>query len=152
MLPNSGNMYWAHPRSALPRRVGSGPMSTARKGAPLPTLQVIPSRPPFPAVGSGAEKPSSPETSAAKDRRGNPVAGLNAEFPGGARHHFEHGPNLPARRNDLFGLGLGVFRNPPNAAVALNEDHVQGHVGVLHPHGDFLVALEIEQHAVGIRH
>src|SRR5262252_6916898 len=89
--------------------------------------------------------------SAPQNRACDPVAGLNAKFPGGPGRHFEHGSHRPAGWNDLVGQGLGVFRNVANAAIALNEDHVQGHVGVTHPHGDLLIALEIEQHTVGFR-
>src|SRR5215470_17852031 len=74
-----------------------------------------------------------PTTSAAQDRCRDPVAGLNAEFPRGAGYYFEHGPNRSPGGNDFLGFRLGVFCNRTDAAIALNEDHVQGYVGVLHP-------------------
>src|SRR5262249_40218738 len=71
--------------------------------------------------------------SAAQNRRRDPVAGPDPQFPRGPGRDFEHSPNRPAGGNDLEGLRLSVFRNAADATVALNEDHVQGHVCVLHP-------------------
>jgi hypothetical protein len=38
-----------------------------------------------------------------------------------------------------------------NAAIAPDKDHVERDVGVVHPEGDRLIALEIEQHALTLR-
>ena len=87
----------------------------------------------------------------AENRTLDAIARRNAELSRGAGDHFEHRTYRAARGNKTVRHGLGVFGNMRDAAIASDKDHVEGDVGVVHPEGDRLIALEIEQHALTLR-
>src|SRR5712691_4032899 len=109
------------------------------RGPPRYTLRVGP-----------ASYPAAPLTPA-EDRMRDPVARRDAELPGGTGDHFEHGARGAARGHQPLRQGLGVFRDPQDAAVGADEDHVERDERVLHPEGEFLVDFEVEQHALAFR-
>jgi hypothetical protein len=79
---------------------------------------------------------------------GDPVAGRNPELARGPRNDLEHAARRRAGGNDVVGFGFGVLGDAQYAAVAADEDHVERNVGVVHPHLDDLIGLELEQHAL----
>src|SRR5262245_13114745 len=100
----------------------------------------------WPASGCRANDASG-RSPAAEDPVRHLVARLDPELAGGASDDLEHAPHRSARGNDARRQRLGILRNAQDAAVAANEDHIERHIGVLHPHRHFLIVLEIEQHA-----
>ena len=58
------------------------------------------------------------------------------------------GPPEGTRRSDSGSVFSAMRRMRPSRA---DEDHVERDVGVVHPEGDRLLALEIEQHAAAFR-
>jgi hypothetical protein len=46
---------------------------------------------------------------------------------------------------------LGVLSNPHDPAVTPDENHVERDVGIFHPEANFLVGVEVEQHALPLR-
>ena len=84
----------------------------------------------------------------AENRAFDVISRRNAEFARGTGDDFEHRTDRSAGRNEPIGERFGIFRDPHNAAVTGNEDHVERNVGVVHPEGDRLILLEVEQHAV----
>jgi len=97
------------------------------------------------AVGCSGSMPS---VITAENRAFDAISRRNAEFARGAGDDFEHGADGSAGGNEPIGERFGIFRNSHNAAVTGNEDHVERNVGVVHPEGDRLILLEVEQHAV----
>jgi hypothetical protein len=45
----------------------------------------------------------------------------------------------------------GVLRDPGDRAIGTDEEHVERHVSVLHPHGDRSLCAEVEQHPPALR-
>src|SRR5262249_11620954 len=81
----------------------------------------------------------------------DPRAGPDAWLLGGAADPFQHRRHGGSRRDDLRRFRLGVLGDPRDAAVGVDEDHVERDQRVLHPHGHRHVLLEIEQHAAAFR-
>src|SRR4029077_10012690 len=103
-----------------------------------------------------ASKPRNPpptrrSVAFAEDRAGPPVARLDAELARRPADHFEHRAHRRAGWDEAVGFRLGVLLDAGDAAVAADEHHVQGNVGIVHPERDRLVMLEVEQHALAFR-
>src|SRR5581483_9239572 len=90
------------------------------------------------------KKPFSP----LKNRKRDFVARRNTKLARRAAGDLEHRQNRASGWNDLGGQRLGVLGNARNGPVAPDEDHVERDVGVLHPEADFLLLVEIEEHAL----
>src|SRR5665647_1402300 len=84
----------------------------------------------------------------AKDRMRHPVARGDAELARGSRDDFQDATDRAARRDDARRKRLGILDNAQDSAVGADKDHVEGDVGILHPEADFLLVLEVEQHAL----
>src|SRR6478736_8190832 len=93
-------------------------------------------------------KPAS--SAAVEQRMGHPVAGRDPVFLRRAGNHLQHALGEPARRDDFGRQRLGILRDPQDAAVGADKDHVERDVGVLHPHRDLLLRRKIEQHAFAV--
>src|SRR5580698_8023065 len=87
----------------------------------------------------------------AEDRADDPVARLDAELARRPGDHFEHRAHRSAGRNEAIRFRLGALFDAHDPAVAANEDHIEGDVGIVHPERDRLVMLEVEQHALAFR-
>ena len=86
----------------------------------------------------------------AEERSGHAIAGCYAELLDGARNHFQHAADRSAGRNEIIGKRFGVLDNVQDASVAGDKDHIQRDVGVVHPEGHRLIALEVEQHTLSL--
>src|SRR5262249_5239744 len=73
----------------------------------------------------------------------DPVARRDTELARSAADDFQHGADRPARGNQAIRQRLGILRDPQDAAVGADEDHVERDVGVVHPERDRTLALEI---------
>src|ERR1700729_3137356 len=89
--------------------------------------------------------------SMAKVRRRHPVARLNTIPARRACHHLEDRTHRTSGRDDLIGKRLSVLGDPMDAPIRFDEDHIERYISIVHPHRYFLIALEVEQHAVGFR-
>src|ERR1043166_4754845 len=100
--------------------------------------------------GTPASKAGS-SSALAEPGMGDPVAGRNPELARGPGNDFEHTTRRRAGGNDVVGFRLRTFGYPQYASIAADENHVERNVGVVHPHLDDLIGLELEQHALAFR-
>src|SRR5882672_12048118 len=68
-------------------------------------------------------------SAAVEQRMGHPVAGRDPVFLRRAGNHLQHALGEPARRDDFGRQRLGILRDPQDAAVGANKDHVERDVG-----------------------
>ncbi|CAH1674168.1 hypothetical protein CHELA40_13957 [Chelatococcus asaccharovorans] len=75
------------------------------------------------------------------------IARLGADPRGCAGIQLENAKDWLARRNKPLGERLGVLLDACDRAIFADEQHVEGQVGVAHPHGHGLHLLKVEEHA-----
>src|SRR3569833_3147697 len=83
-----------------------------------------------------------------EDRIGHAIARCNAELERSSAAHLQHGLNGAGRRYLLLGHRRRVLGDVEDPTVATDEDHVERDICVLHPEPDWLVGVEVEQHAL----
>ena len=88
----------------------------------------------------GPSRPSAKSYASAEDRMRDAVAGGDAELPGGAGDHLQHGAHRPAGGDQRFRERHGVLGDAQDASVGADEDHVERDIGVLHPEAGRLLA------------
>lgn len=69
-----------------------------------------------------------------------------------SRLHFQNGLHFFVYGNDVSGKRDGVFENRTNNAFVVNEEHIQRHRRISHPHADLARRFEIKQHSRIIVH
>ena len=77
----------------------------------------------------------------------HPIPRLQPDLRGYPCVHFQHGEGGGAGGDGALRHGLRIGGHAGDSPVAADEDHVEGDIGVLHPHEHGLFGLEIEQHA-----
>ena len=75
---------------------------------------------------------------------------LESEALHGAGGDLQHGLHGFLHADGLQGQRLGVLGHGGDGTVGANEEHVEGDVGVLHPHRNLLLRREVEQHAFAV--